>query len=289
MVKWEDAKIHVLSHGLHYGTSVFEGIRYYKTGKNSSVFRLQEHLERLFYSAERLEMVLPYSLKEMKKAVVETCRVNEEREGYIRPIIFYGYGKMGLNPAGMNINVAIAVWPWGAYLSKDKIKVMTSSFMRIHPKSLATDAKISGHYVNSVMSSLEMSRLGFDEALLLDYDKNVAEGPGENIFCIKKGVLYTVKLGNILAGITRNSIIRIAREDMGMEVVEKNLKLKDLYESDEAFFTGTAAEIQPIESIDDKVIGNGDIGKYTKKLQQKFSQVVHGENAKYNKWLTPIF
>lgn len=289
IVKWKDAKVHVLSHGLHYGTSVFEGIRLYKIGKNkSAIFRLDEHIDRLFYSAKVLEMKIPYSKKDFKKAIIETCAVNKVPEGYIRPIIFYGYGKMSLHPFGADLEIAIALWPWGSYLSKETIDIMTSKIMRNHPNSLIPDAKVSGHYVNSILSTLEITKAGFDEAILLDYKGNVAEGPGENIFYVKNKKIFTVKTGNILPGITRDSVIIICKKELGIDVIEKDIKLKDLSSAEELFFTGTAAEIQPIASIDRKKINNGKIGETTKKIQTLYMDIVHGNNPKYNKWLSEV-
>jgi len=283
LVKWNEARIHVLSHALHYGSGVFEGIRVYKTQRGRAVFRLKEHVKRLFSSAESLFMNLKYSEEEIVKAVKETVRANGLEEGYIRPIIFYGYGKMGLDPEGADIDVAIAVWPWPAYIG-DSAKVKTSSFIRIHPKSLRADKKVCGHYVNSILSSLEAKKQGYDEALLLDSEGLVAEGPGENIFMIKEGKIYTPPLKHqILPGITRDSVIKIAR-GLGIEVEEKDLKLEDLKEADELFFTGTAAEVTPIVKLDDKEFEKGHV---TLSLKEKYLDVVKGK-AGYEEWLDYI-
>jgi len=281
IVNWKDAKIHVLSHALHYGSGVFEGIRVYKAEKGSSVFRLKEHVDRLFKSADSLYMKIPYSKKQITDAIKETVRVNKLEEGYIRPIVFYGYGKMGLNPEGASVDVAIAVWPWAAYIG-DSAKVITSSFIRIHPKSMKADAKVTGHYINSILASLEAKEKGADEALLLDYKKNVAEGPGENIFVVKDGKITTPRLNRqILPGITRNSVIEIAR-GLGYEVEEKDIKPEELLDADELFFTGTAAEITPIIKLDNK---NFEKGKITGKLKNNFMDIVHGKDKKYSNWL----
>jgi branched-chain amino acid aminotransferase len=279
LVKWEDAKIHVLSHALHYGSGVFEGIRAYKTKKGPAVFRLKEHVKRLFSSAESLFMVLKYSQEDIIKAIKETVKSNGLEEGYIRPIIFYGYGKMGLNPNGADIDVAIAVWPWGSYIG-ESAKVKISNIMRIDPKSLKADKKVCGHYVNSILASLEAKKQGYDEAILLDSKGNVAEGPGENVFIIKDKKIFTPTLNHqILPGITRDSIIKIAK-DLGYEVIEKDIKVSELKEADEIFFTGTAAEVTPISKLDNKEIG---IGPITLKLKEKYMDIVRGK-AGYEEW-----
>ena len=285
--KWKDAKIHVLAHTLHYGAGSFEGIRFYNTPDGPAIFRLKEHTKRFFYSAKAIDMKIPYSQKEINETIIKLVKKNKVKGGYIRPLAFYGYGKMGLNPAGAPVNVSIACWPWGTYLGEDAVKIKTSQYIRIHPQSTVADAKICGHYVNSILASIEVHKQGYHEALFLDYKGNVAEGPGENIFMVKKGVIYTPPLGTILAGITRDSAMTIAK-DLGFKVVEKILKLKDLYAADECFFTGTAAEVTPIISIDKKKIGNGKIGLITTELQKTFLGVVKGRNEKYRKWLTYI-
>ncbi len=282
-VKWQDANVHVLTHGLHYGSGVFEGIRVYKTDKGPAVFRLKDHVKRLFDSASSLYMKIPYSKQEITDAIKETVKVNKLEEGYIRPIIFYGYGKMGLDPKGAELNAAIAVWPWGAYIG-DSAKVCTSSFIRIHPKSLKADKKVCGHYVNSIHASLEAKEKGFDEALLLDCEGKVAEGPGENIFLVKKGKIKTVALKRqILSGITRDSVIKIAK-DLGYEVEEGDITLEELKQADELFFTGTAAEVTPIVQLDDKTLEKGEI---TGKIKEKYLDIVHGK-AGYEEWLDYI-
>jgi len=221
------------------------------------------------------------------KAVKETVKKNNLKAGYIRPICFFGYGKMGLNPAGAPVNCSIAVWPWGKYLGEDAVKVKTSKYIRIHHKSTHADAKICGHYVNSIFASVEVKDKGYDEALLLDYQNNVMEGPGENIFIIKNGKLLTPPLGGILKGITRASVMQIAK-DHGIKVEEKVLKLEDVYNADEAFFSGTAAEITAIESLDDKKIGKDAPGPITIKLRDIFMDIVHGKNEKYKSWLSYV-
>ncbi|MCF7861375.1 branched-chain amino acid transaminase [Candidatus Woesearchaeota archaeon] len=286
-VDWKDANVHVLSHALHYGSGVFEGIRFYKTKTGPVVFRLKEHIERLYYSGKFLRLLPEYKIEEVEEAVLETIRINKVDQGYIRPLLFYGYGKMGLNPKGADINLVIAVWPWGKYLAKDKIKVKVTKYIRIHPDSTHAQAKITGHYVNSILSNIEATEKGYDEALILDYEGNVAEGPGENIFLVEKGKLVTPPANHILPGITRSSILEMAN-DMGLEASEETISHKRLLMSDELFFTGTAAEITPIFKIDDWVIGEGEIGPITNKLMDEFNKVVTGEDPKYNKWLTRV-
>ncbi len=287
-IPWNEAKIHVLAHSLHYGSGVFEGIRFYETyNGGTAVFRLKEHIDRLFFSAEAFEMDIPYSKQEINDVILETVRKNDVKSGYIRPIIFYGYGKMGLNPKGADLNVCIAVWPWGSYLGEEMVKVKTSSIIRIHPESSETKAKITGHYANSIQANQEAVNAGFNEALLLDFEGNVAEGPGENIFIVKDGKLITPEEGNILVGITRDSIFKIAK-DNNIEVLEKTLTLDELKESDEAFFTGTAAEVTPIKQADENIIGDGNIGPITNKLKTLFEDAIHGKIQKYSEWLTYV-
>ena len=286
MINWNDAKIHVLSHSLHYGLGVFEGIRFYDTAKGPAIFRLRDHVERLFNGSICSGIKIPFSIEDIEKAIIETVKINNIKSGYIRPIVFYGYGKMGLNPTGAKVNIAIACWPWEKYLSESPIKVKTSSFIRIHPKSTKSECKITGHYVNSIFASLEIHEKGYDEALLLDCQGNISEGPGENIFIIKDNILYTPKLGNILKGITRDSIIKIAKDNK-FKVKEKKLKLKDIYSANEAFFTGTAAEITSIGSIDDKPLKSSP-GKITQELKTIFMDIVKGKLDKYESWLTYV-
>ncbi len=283
-VKWERAKIHLLTHALHYGSAVFEGIRCYKSSKGPAIFRLKDHIERLFNSAKCLEMKIPFSKREIQNAIYKLVKLNKLKECYIRPIVFYGYGKMGLNPKGAKIDCAICVWPWGKYL-KEKVKVKISKFTKLHPKSVFPFAKISGYYVNSIFATLDAQKSKFDEAILLDYKGFVAEGPGENIFIVKNKKLFTPKLGSILPGITRDSIIKIAKNEK-IEVFEKEISVKELKNCDEAFFTGTAAEITPIFQIEEKIINEGKIGPITKFLQEKFYNIVHGKDEKYKNWLT---
>ena len=283
-VSWKDANVHILNHSLHYGSAVFEGIRFYETNNGPAIFRLKEHVERLFNSAATLNMKIPFSKEDIEKAIIETVKVNKISSGYIRPLVYHGYGKMGLSLKGAPINVSISCWPWGAYLGEKPIKVKISDFIRIHPKSSLMSAKISGHYTNSILAGEEVRSKGYDEALLLDYKGDIAEGPGENFFIVKNNVIITPPLGSILPGITRDSIIKIAH-DLGIKFEEKPLKPKDAYNADETFFTGTAAEVTSIESIDDKKLKEPP-GKVTSKLKSCFDEIVKGKNKKYKNWLT---
>lgn len=285
LVPWNEAKIHVLTHTLHYGGGAFEGIRTYKTEKGPAVFRLSEHIDRLFYSAESIKMAIPFSRTEVIAAVKETITLNKLDECYVRPIAFYGYGVMGVNPTGAPVELAIAVWPWGAYLPHDLVDIKTSHYIRIHRDSSVTDAKMCGHYINSMLARLEVQGTKYHEALMLDVDGNIAEGSGENFFIVKNGVIYTPKLGNILAGITRDTVMQIAY-DLEYKVEEKNLILEDAYQADEAFFTGTAAEVTPIRSLDDKVIGDGAIGPVTQSIRKTYMDAVHGKDPRYVHYLT---
>ena len=233
-------------------------------------------------------MKIPFSKDKIFNAIKESVKINKIKSGYIRPIAYYGYGIMGLDPREAPVNVAIIVWPWGSYLGKEAVKVKTSSFIRIHPKSMKADMKISGHYVNSILASLEAKKQGYNEPLLLDYEGNVAEGPGENIFMIKNKIIKTPPLkGQILTGITRNSIIKIAK-DLSYKVEEVDIKLKDLKNADEIFMTGTAAEVHPVKQIDETIINNGITGTITKKLKEEFKKITKGENQKYENWLTYV-
>jgi len=286
-VEWWDAKVHVLTHALHYGSGVFEGIRCYKTRKGPAVFRFREHLERLYASAKIYHMQIPYELEELRKATKELIRLNELEECYIRPIVFRGYGEMGLNPLNSVVNVSIAVWPWGAYLGEEGIKngirCNISSYQRISPNVLPPIAKCTGQYVNSILAKVESLKAGYDEAIMLDYRGMVSEGPGENIFVVKDGKVYTTpEHASILKGITRASVMEIA-EDLGYEVFEQDLTRGSLLTADEVFFTGTAAEITPIREIDGVEIGRP--GPVTRAIQDRFYRIVRGEEPAYEKWL----
>lgn len=291
LTPWEDVKIHALNHSLHYGSGVFEGERFYQSGENeAAIFRLEDHTARLFYSANCLEMKMNYTPKEVEKATIETIASTGLTSGYIRPFSFYGE-KMGLNPSGSEVNTLIAAWGWGKYLSDKPLSVKISQYIRIHPQSTIADAKISGHYVNSILASLEIKKQGYDEGLLLDFEGNIAEGPGENLFMVKNGVLFTPKTGKILQGITRDTVIVLAK-DLGIEVVEKILTPDDLFVADELFFTGTAAEVSAIGFLDDRTIGTGETagqeGPICKRLREKYFDVITGNDEKYEHWLTRV-
>ena len=287
-VPWEKAKVHFLTHALHYGSAVFEGIRCYDTGKAPAVFRLKDHIKRLFYSADVFGMQIPYTEAEVCSAVLQTIKANKLRECYIRPIAFYGYGQMGLNPIGAKVDFGIAAWPWGAYLGKEGlekgIRMRISSWVRPPTNVMPTNAKVAGNYVNSILAKVEAIKTGFEEAILLDIKGNVAECSGENLFIVKNGVLITPPTDNTLRGITRDSIIQIAK-GFGIKVQEKLFKKAELYAADEAFLTGTAAEVTPIREVDDKQIGEGKPGPVSKKLQAKFYEVIRGKDKKYLHWL----
>ncbi|MEA4858068.1 MAG: branched-chain amino acid transaminase [Solidesulfovibrio sp.] len=290
LTPWDQANVHVLTHALHYGFAVFEGIRAYECVDGSSeVFRLKEHTERLFGSAKALGLTIPFAADQISAACVETLVANKMPAGYIRPIVFVGSGgSMGVNPAGNPIRVAIAAWPWGAYLGAEAlekgIRIRTSSYTRHHVNVMMTKAKAAGNYVNSVLAKTEALADGYDEALLLDPAGYVSEGSGENVFIVRKGVIKTPPLTSILGGITRDSIITLARE-LGYEVVEQLFTRDEMYMADEAFFTGTAAELTPIRELDRRVIGEGHAGPVAKALQAAFFRVVKGEDPAHADWL----
>ncbi len=290
-VQWDSAKVHILTHTLHYGLGAFEGIRCYDTPKGPAVFRLKEHVERLFNSAKIFLLDIPFTEEQICNAVLETIKINNIKECYIRPIVYIGYGAMGLYPKGNPIKVAIAAWPWGAYLGEEGlekgIRVKVSSYIRNHVNSNMSRGKICGYYVNSQIAKKEAIMDGYDEALLLDTSGFVSEGSGENIFIVRKGVLKTTPLTSILEGITRNSIIKVA-EDLGIKTIEDRFTRDEVYLCDEAFFTGTAAEITPIRELDNRIIGRGTAGEITKKLQGTFFEIVKGKNRNYESWLTYV-
>ena len=292
LVPWEKANVHVLTHTLHYGLGVFEGIRCYKTAKGPAVFRLKDHIKRLEDSAKLVGMKLPYSVDELVGAVKETIKANEIEECYIRPIAYYGYGVMGLNPKGSNVNVAIAVWPWGTYLGEEGlergIRAKISPWLRIHPRILPPQAKVVANYANSILAKVDALNSGYDEAILLNIEGYVAEGPGENVFIVKDGKLITPPVSSgALVGITRDSIIKIARDE-GISFGERDFKPDALYAADEAFFTGTAVEVTPIREVDGKPIGGGKRGPVTEKLQRIFFNAVRGKEPKYESWLDHV-
>jgi branched-chain amino acid aminotransferase len=290
-VDWDKAKVHVLTHTLHYGLGVFEGIRCYETSSGPAIFRLDEHIDRLFNSAHIFLIDIPYSKKDIRDAIIKTVRVNNIKECYIRPIVYLGYGAMGLYPKGNPVNVSIAVWSWGTYLGekgiKNGIRIKTASFIRNHVNASMTRGKVCGNYVNSQLAKKEAVSCGYDEALLLDTEGYVSEGSGENIFIVRNGILKTTPLTSILEGITRNSIIKIAGDE-NIKVVEERFTRDELYIAEEAFFTGTAAEVTPIIEADGRTVGSGIPGKLTKKLQSIFFDIVKGRNKKYKSWLTSV-
>ncbi|NJM32092.1 MAG: branched-chain amino acid transaminase [Limnobacter sp.] len=291
LVPWRDAQLHVLTHSLHYGLSVFEGERAYKTDKGPAIFRLKEHTDRLFNSAHIYMMKIPYSKERIMEATAEVIRANNLDSGYIRPIAYYGSEKMGVSPRGAAVHVAIAAWPWGAYLGEEGmtrgIRVKTSSYSRHHVNVTMARAKFSATYANSILANLEATTDGYDEALLLDVDGFVAEGAGENLFIVKDGCIYEPEIASALVGITRSTIISLARE-MGLEVRARRLTRDDVYIADEAFFTGTAAEVTPIRELDNRTIGSGTRGPLTEELQKRYFDVVYGRNSKYEHWLTRV-
>ena len=292
MVDWRDAKVHVLTHTLHYGCGVFEGVRAYDTVNGPAVFRLQEHTDRLFNSAKILRMKMPFSKDEVNAAQLEAVRANDLKSGYIRPLVWLGSEKMGVSPKGAAVHVMVAAWHWGAYLGEDGMKrgirVKTSSFTRHHVNITMTQAKAVSNYSNSILANMEATDNGYDEALLLDSAGFVSEGAGENIFVIKDGVIYTPDLSaGALNGITRNTIFHIAA-DLGLTIKEKRITRDEIYIADEAFFTGTAAEVTPIRELDGIEIGCGSRGPLTEKIQAAFFAIVNGQNPKYAHWLTKV-
>jgi branched-chain amino acid aminotransferase len=290
-VDWRDANIHVLTHTLHYGMGVFEGVRCYETSSGSAIFRLKDHTQRLLNSAKIFQMKLGYSKEELMQAQLETVRRNKLKSCYIRPIVWIGSERMGIATNDNKIHIAIAAWPWGAYLGEEGlakgIRVKTSSFTRHHVNVSMVRAKASGYYINSILAHQEVCGMGYDEALLLDTEGYVSEGAGENLFIVKSGRLYTPDLASCLDGITRDSVITIAK-DFGIEIIEKRITRDEIYCADEAFFTGTAAEVTPIRELDDRTIGEGRRGPITETIQTSFFDAVSGKAPKYQSWLSPI-
>jgi branched-chain amino acid aminotransferase len=292
LVAWEDAKIHVLTHGLHYGTGVFEGVRAYETPSGPAIFRHLDHLERLFKSAELYYMPVPYTLEELRSATHELIAANELRECYIRPIVFRGYGQMGLYPLECNVDVSIAAWPWGAYLGEEGkrhgVRAKVSSWRRIPHDALIPHAKASGQYLNSVLAKVEASKAGYQEAILLDSQGFVSEGTGENIYAVRDGEIITPpQTAAILDGINRKSIIQIAG-DLGFTLIERNLARAELYLADEVFLSGTAAELVPVREIDDHLVGDGQPGEITRQIEAVFDDALHGRDPRYAEWLDVV-
>ena len=291
LVEWRSATTHVLTHTLHYGMGVFEGVRAYETPDGPAIFRLQDHTKRLFNSAKIVGMQLPFTEEQINRAHIDVVKANNLASCYFRPMAYYGSGKLGVAPKQDDVQVILAAWAWGAYLGEEGmrkgIRVRVSSFTRHHPNVTMTKAKANGNYMNSIMANTEATRDGYDEAILLDAQGYVAEGPGENIFTVRDGVLYTPALDVALDGITRRSVIAIASE-MGLKVVEKRLTRDELYVADEVFFTGTAAEVTPIREIDGRQVGIGERGPITAEIQQRYFDIVQGKNPKYRDWLTYV-
>jgi branched-chain amino acid aminotransferase len=296
LVAWEDAKVHVLTHGLHYGTGVFEGERAYETAQGPAIFRHRDHLARLLRSAELYYMPVPYTLEELRSATHELIAANDLRQCYIRPIVFRGYGQMGLYPLDCEVDVAIAAWPWGAYLGEESkssgIRAKVSSWRRIPHDALIPHAKASGQYLNSVLAKIEASKAGYEEAILLDAHGFVCEGSGENIFVVRDGQIMTPpQSAGILDGISRKSIVKIAR-DLDIDVIERDLARAELYLADEVFMAGTAAELVPVREIDDHVIGGPDrqpgAGTITQEIQRVYDDALHGRDPRYAEWLDVV-
>jgi branched-chain amino acid aminotransferase len=290
-VPWRDATTHVLTHSLHYGVAVFEGVRAYKTDRGAAIFRLAEHTQRLINSGKIYMMNVPYTKEVLMEAQLEVVRANKLESCYLRPIAFYGSEKMGISTRGATVHVAIAAWPWGAYLGEEGlekgIRVKTSSFARHHVNVTMPRAKVASTYANSILANLEVTAEGYDEALLLDTQGFVAEGAGENLFVIKDGRIYEPEIASALTGITRDSVITIARE-FGLEVQAKRLTRDDIYIADEAFFTGTAAEVTPIRELDNRIIGDGKRGPITAKIQARYFDIVNGRAPEYAHWLSHV-
>ncbi len=292
LIPWDEAKVHVLTHGLHYGTGVFEGVRAYETELGTAVFRHRDHIDRLFKSAELYYMPIPFTREELRAGTLELIARNGHSACYIRPLVFRGYGTMGLFPLDAPVDVAIATWKWGAYLgdaSKENgIRAKVSSWRRISADSLIPHAKASGQYLNSVLAKIESHKAGYEEAILLDDHGHVCEGSGENIYVVREGrVLTPPQTAGILDGINRRSVIQIAR-DLGYEVVERDLARAELYLADEVFLTGTAAELVPVREIDDHAIGGGEPGPVTRELGRVFDDALHGRDARYHDWLDVV-
>ena len=291
LLDWSDAKIHVLTHTLHYGTGVFEGVRAYETSAGPAIFRLNDHTKRLFNSADLIGMSIPYSPEELNDAQANIVRENKLNNAYIRPMCFYGSEGMGLRADNLKVHVCIAAWDWGSYLGDDKItngiKVKVTDFPKRCEKSMLHKAKASGNYLYSMLALKDALNSGFDEALILDVDNNVNEGSGENFFMVKDGTLYTPRDHTVLNGITRQTIIDIS-EDLNLEVFEEDISVDDVKVADEAFFTGTAAEVTPVVQVDQSKIGDGMTGKITRKVQKEYFDLIRGRNTKYDHWLTRV-
>jgi len=291
LVPWREAQIHVLTHTLHYGMGAFEGVRAYETNEGTAIFRLEDHTRRLLRSAHIFGMSVPYDIDTLNRAQIEVVKSNNLKSGYLRPLAFYGSEAMGISAKTLTVHVAIAAWSWGTYLGKDAleqgIRIKTSSYTRHHPNISMSKAKACGHYINSILAYQEAAADGYDEALLLDVDGFVAEGSGENFFMISNGKIYTPDLASALDGITRRTVFQIA-SDLGIQIIEKRITRDEVYCADEAFFTGTAAEVTPIRELDRRIIGSGRRGPITERIQTTYFECVHGQRPEYRHWLTPI-
>ncbi|RMG40269.1 MAG: branched-chain amino acid transaminase [Candidatus Dadabacteria bacterium] len=286
-VNWQDATVHSLTHSLHYGGGVFEGIRFYNTERGPAVFRLRDHIKRLAYSAEALQVEIPYSIDDLCRATTELIAVNQISEGYIRPLVFFGYGRLGLNPQDLPVETLIACWAWGRYLPYEMVDVKVSKYRRISPDTTVADAKICGNYVNSILAVLEVRGTSYHEALFLDASGNIAEGPGENFFIVENRTVVTPPEGAILPGITRDTVMELARGE-GLKVMEEKIPVERAQAADECFFTGTAAEVVPIRSIDDKTIGDGKPGEITRMLQVEYKKLVTGKLDSESNYLSYV-
>ena len=291
MVPWREAKVHVLTHTLHYGVGAFEGIRAYKTPQGTALFRLDDHIQRLYNTAHILEMDIPYEFAVIRQTCIDAIRENGLETGYVRPLVYYGSEGMGLHADNLSVHVSIAAWVWGAYLGAEAlergIRIKTSSYTRHLVNSIMCRAKACGNYINSIMALQEAARDGYDEALLLDNEGMVAEGSGENIFIVRKGIIYTPDITSALEGITRDTVMSLAAEE-GFQVIEKRITRDDVYIANEAFFTGTAAEVTPIRELDNRRIGQGSIGPVTRQLQQAYLDLVEGRRQGPGEWLTIV-
>jgi branched-chain amino acid aminotransferase len=291
LIPWRDAKVHVLTHTLHYGVGVFEGVRAYDTPRGPCIFRLEDHTSRLFNSAHILGLKIPYTPEQVNAAQREVFRANELKEGYLRPMVYLGSEAMGLRAKGLSVNLCIAAWPWPDYMDADSrdrgIKLRTSSFTRHHVNITMCKAKANGNYINSILALHEALECGADEALMLDNEGYVAEGTGENVFVVKQGVLHTPELTSCLDGITRNTILHLARE-LGLEVRERRITRDEIYIADEAFLTGTAAEVLPVRELDGRIIGSGKRGPITERLQTRYFDQVRGRREAFAEWLAPV-
>lgn len=291
-VAWEDAKVHVLTHGLHYGTGVFEGVRCYDTEIGPAVFRHQEHVDRLFKSASLYYMDIPFTQEQVRQATLDLIARNGMRSCYIRPLVYRGYGTMGLFPLDAPVDVSIAVWEWGAYLGEEGkakgVRAKVSSWRRLSPQSMIPAAKASGQYLNSVLAKIESHKAGYEEGILLDEHGHVCEGTGENIFVVRDGIIATPpSTSSILDGISRKTAVQLAK-DLGVEVVERHISRAELYLADEIFLTGTAAELVPVREVDDHAVGTGEPGEVTRAVQGTFEDVLYGRDERYREWLDPV-